>query len=247
MCDKELLVSYVYDELEGGERKAFQHHLASCLACREEVQGLRATRGHLVAWSPPDAALDLRISGAAPSRARRVWMSAGWGLPAAAALVLAAAATMAPVEITTAHGGVTIRTAGARMVQPADDGTREALAVLQQRLRDLEGALASARAAEPEAAPPAALAPASGASGAAAIREAELLRRVRQLIDESENRQHQQFAGRLVQVVRQMQAEHSLDLIRLEQALNQHQGAWSDELFRQREEMKQFYRLVNQR
>lgn len=245
MCDKELLISYVYDELEGEERKAYQHHLASCLACREEVQGLRSTRGHLVEWAPPRGTLDVRIPGAPPVRGPRAWSSPLWGLAAAAALVVAAATTMSNLEITTDHGGVTIRTAGVPVAPPADDGTRDTLAALQQRLQELE-ALVSERAAPGALTAAAAPAPESAVVGRA-LEEAELLRRVRQLIGESETRQQQQFAGRLVQVVRQMQAEHSLDLIRLEQALNQHQGAWSDELFRQREEMKHMYRLVNQR
>lgn len=245
MCDKERLVSYVYDELEAEERRAFQQHLASCLACREEVQGLRAARGHLAEWSAPDAAPDCRIAGAPPAPVRRPWASPWWGLAAAAALVLAAVTTVSNLEITTDHGGLTIRTAGASLAAPADDSTRETLAALQQRLQDLEAALA-ARAAAADAAP-VNVAPASHPREGSGMSDADLLRRVQQLIGASETRQQQQFAARLVQLVRQMQAEHNLDLIRVEQALNQHQGAWNDELFRQREEMKQMYRLVNQR
>jgi anti-sigma factor RsiW len=57
MCDsKDLLVGYLYDELETSERRAFEAHLLSCGECRDELAGLRATRGQIAAWTPPSAA-----------------------------------------------------------------------------------------------------------------------------------------------------------------------------------------------
>jgi len=91
MCDKELLVSYLYDELQGPERKALQHHLVSCRDCQQEVQGLRATRSHLESWSVPEPALGLRLSDAAAAPRSRFRLVPAWGLAAAAVLVLAVA------------------------------------------------------------------------------------------------------------------------------------------------------------
>lgn len=245
MCDKELLVAYVYDELQGAERKAFQHHLVSCLECREEVQGLRATRGYLASWTAPETTLDLTMPGTASRAARGFRIAPGWALAAAATLLLALGSALANVEIRTGDGAVTIRAGRASAAAPvpaADADTREALAAVQQRVRDLEAALAAQPARE---AAPVSVSPAAGSADARD--EAELLRLVRQLISESEGRQQQQLATRLVQVMREMQAEHTMDLARIEQTINQHQAVSSDEIFRQREEMKQFYRLVNQR
>jgi hypothetical protein len=249
MCSKETLVSYLYDELQGPERKAFQHHLVSCRECQEEVQGLRAARSHLDSWSVPDAALGLQVAGAAaaPSRFR---ISPSWGLAAAAVLLLAVASAVANVEIKTGADGVTIRTGWGReapapnTTAAVDAASREDLAAIQQRLRELEASLAAGQA-NAIGATPVSLSSGGGTASADRLRDAEIVRRVRQWITESEQRQQQMLAARLVQVMREMQAEHGTDLVRLEQAINRSQGIWNDEIFRQREEMKQFYRLVN--
>ena len=254
MCDKELIVSYLYDELQGSERKAFQHHLASCRDCQQEVQGLRATREHLVSWNPPEAALGFQIPAAGGSRpARRFWVSPVWGLAAAAALVLAVASAIANVEVKFADGGVTVRTGWA--ADPAASGpatvdaaARSDLAAIQQRVRELEAALQAQQTVSMQTA---AASVTSGSSTSPQglspnrLSDDEVLRRVRQWIGESEQRQDRQFAARFVQGLREIQASHNMDLVRLEQAINQHQGVWSDEMVRQREEMKQVFRLVN--
>jgi anti-sigma factor RsiW len=54
MCDTELLLAYLYDELPASDRQAFDRHLATCANCREEVTGLRGTRTHLTSWAPPE-------------------------------------------------------------------------------------------------------------------------------------------------------------------------------------------------
>jgi hypothetical protein len=246
MCDKELLVSYVYDELPGAERKAFQHHLASCRDCQAEVQGLRATRTYLAAWTPPDHRVGFQLTGdarvAAPARFR---LSPAWGLAAAAVLVLAAAAAVANVDVTVGADGLRVRTGWrqpadtAAPIASADGASREALTTLELRVQELESALAAQPAATPTSLS------ATPASAVARMSDAELLRRVRQWIAESEQRQDQQLAARLVQGMRELQAAHAVDLARLEQTINRNQGAFSDEIVRQREVMNQFYRLVN--
>jgi putative zinc finger protein len=249
MCDKELLVSYLYDELQGPERKAFQHHLVSCRDCQQEVQGLRATRSHLESWPVPEPALGLQLPAAEAVARSRFRMSPAWGLAAAAVLVLAIASAVANLEITAGAEGLTIRTGWSRAgsVPPAaaavDAASRQDVVAIQQRVRELEAALAAQ--AQTPAATPVSLASGSGAPAADLLRNPELVRRVRQWISESEQRQQQMLAARLVQAMREVQAEHSTDLVRLEQAINRSQGLWNDEVFRQREEMKQFYRIVN--
>ena len=70
MCDKELLLGYLYDELPTSDRQAFDRHLATCADCRAEVDGLRGTRAHLTSWAPPEP--DLGLSGRARPEAGRV-------------------------------------------------------------------------------------------------------------------------------------------------------------------------------
>ena len=61
MCDKELLVGYLYDELAPAERSKFEAHLFACPDCREEIAALRATRAHLAQWTPPESHLGFQF------------------------------------------------------------------------------------------------------------------------------------------------------------------------------------------
>ena len=243
MCDKELLVGYVYDELEAAERKAIQQHLASCRECRDEAQALRGTRSHLAAWQVPPGAPSLQPIVADVAPASRFRMRSGWGLAAAAALVLAAASAIANLQIQTVDGGLMIRTGwsspapvqASNGASPASEISREELTALLQRVNQLETALA----AQPSAAPVA------NVSHQGSVSTDEVLRRARQWIAESESRQEQALAARLMQGMREMQAAHTSDLMRVERASNQLQGAFNDEVLRSREMEKQFYRLVS--
>ena len=111
MCDKELLLGYLYDELPPSDRQAFDRHLASCADCREEVSGLRGTRTHLTSWAPPEPDLGFEIvRSARPAPARWRLMSPAWGLAAAAVLTLAAAAAIANIDIRVGGDGVVVQT-----------------------------------------------------------------------------------------------------------------------------------------
>jgi hypothetical protein len=247
MCDKELLVGYVYDELDAAERKAIQQHLASCRECRDEAQALRGARSHLAAWQVPSGTPSLQPIAADVSPAARFRIRSGWGLAAAAALVLAAASAIANLEVQTVDGGLMIRTGWSRGAVPqvaliqtnaapqAPEISREELAAVLQRVNQLETALA----AQPSGAP------VTHVGHVGAANDPELFRRVRQLIADSESRQQQALAARLMQGMREMQAAHTSDLMRVERTTNQLQGAFNDEVLRAREMEKQFYRLVS--
>ena len=76
MCDKELLLDYLYGELEPSARETFDRHLTSCAECRAEVDGLRGTRVHLASWAPPEPDLGFQIVRGAkvtPMPAPRTW------------------------------------------------------------------------------------------------------------------------------------------------------------------------------
>ena len=240
MCNKELLVTYVYDELQGPERLAFEEHLATCPSCRSEVEALRDTRVHLSAWTPQEPDLRFQIvrgSALEPSRVR--WVPA-WALAAAAVLVLAVAAAIANVEVSTSGGGITVRTGWSRSAETpaaAPDQSQE-MAKLQERLLELETALAKVPAAQSVV--PVSTTAADDARGG----DTEILRRVRQMIADSDARQEREFANRLIGVMRELQVSHTSDLVRLQQMFNQNQGVINDEVFRQREEMRNLYRFV---
>jgi len=116
MCDKELLVAYLYDEVEPVERRTMETHLLACAECRGEVKGLRNTRTDLEAWAPPVPGFEFEMVGRpAGAPQRRYWSIApAWGLAAAAVLVLSVASAIANVEVTIGSGGLTVRTARRR-------------------------------------------------------------------------------------------------------------------------------------
>ena len=48
MCDsKELLVSFLYDELDPSAKRSFANHLITCVECRDELAELGVTRGQM--------------------------------------------------------------------------------------------------------------------------------------------------------------------------------------------------------
>jgi hypothetical protein len=235
MChDPEVIVGYVYGELPEAERRAFDAHLATCAACRGEVAELGAMRGHLAAWAPPepDFAFHIVRGANAPPTARRWGPAPAWGLAAAAVLVLAAAAAIANVEVRYDANGLVVRTGWARDAvaarQPAADGAgvtpgsftpdewRAQVATLERRLLDLERAAADR--------------PASQLASGPRLSDAEILRRVREIVSQSETRQQREFAMQVAQVLRDVDRARQVDFLRIQQGLGQHRAQTSAEV-----------------
>jgi anti-sigma factor RsiW len=121
MCEKELLVAYLYDDLADGDRATFESHLRGCAACRDELKALRAVRADLASWAPPQPDFGFRVVRGGrnlaeqevtrkPVQSWRAWWTPAAGLAAAAVLVLAAAASLAHIEVRRGPDGITVRT-----------------------------------------------------------------------------------------------------------------------------------------
>jgi anti-sigma factor RsiW len=246
MCDKELLLGYLYDELPASDRQAFDRHLASCADCREEVSGLRGTRTRLTSWAPPEPDLGFEIVRSARPAPARWWRaSPAWGLAAAAVLTLAAAAAIANIDIRVGGDGVVVQTGWNRPAAsaPAQGAIQSALTAtelseLQQRLearvKDLESQLASRQAAAPVAA------------NTGRMSDADL-KLVRQLVNESEQRQQSELALRILQVNRDTEAARRADVDRLLAAYRQLQGTNFETSQRQKALEDHFMRVGLQR
>ena len=244
MCDNELLVGYLYDEVDAAERRAMETHLLACAECRGELKDLRSTRTRLAAWAPPAPGLEfqmVRAPEAAASRTRRWSISPAWGLAAAAVLVLSVASAIANVEVKYGPDGLTVRTGALRAspAQPApvainasapataadDPRLRAELQALALRIRDLEAAAGNGtRPVLTSAHVPATQPP-----------PADVLRAVRQLISESESRQEQELARRLSQVLRDVEGLRRVDLDRVQRALAEMQGVTDTTIIRQQQ------------
>jgi hypothetical protein len=245
-CDSEQLISYLYDDVSADDRRAFERHLRECSECRDELAGLRDLRSTLSVWTPPQPELAFEIADT-PAHPRthtpprtlthtltprthtlpqwRAWWTPAAGLAAAAVLVLAAASAIAHVEVRRGADGFSIRTgwntsapaassaSAAASPIAADDAKKleASYADIARRLHDLE---VSARNA-PAPSPVRTVAQVTPNRAS----DAEVLARVRDLLAQSESRQQRELALRIAQVVRDMDAQRTADLSRIQQGL----------------------------
>jgi hypothetical protein len=234
MCDKELLVSYLYDDVRDAERTAFAAHLQQCAACRQELNALRGVRADLISWSPPQPDFGFRVIRepkvvAMPPRRWNAWLSPAAGLAAAAVLVLAAASSIAHVEVHRGPDGLTVRT-GWSTAAVAD--ARSVAAGAAAPLQNVSARSQSAPAPDPALfasvvrrleALESASRDTSGVRNASVLSarasDAELLKRMRELLAQSETRQQGELALRIAQVLRDVDAQRVADLSRIQQGL----------------------------
>src|SRR5262245_53700006 len=128
MCDKELLIGYLYNELAPSEQAAIDKHLGSCADCRAELDGLRGTRTHLASWAPPEPDLGFEIvrsARPAVAQPRRWGVSPAWGLAAAAMLMLAVSAAIANLEVRVSSAGLVVSTGWSRSATAAPQQASE--------------------------------------------------------------------------------------------------------------------------
>jgi len=223
------LLGYVYDECGPAERLRVTQHLHSCSACAEEVAGLRGARHELAGWTPPEVALGFRIAQA--SRNSTVALpvrTAWWRQPMPAWAQAVAATVLFGLGMAAGGRGQGAGVAGGAPMSPTATAVSATdLASLEQRLGQ---EIAKVRAAAPAPTASAALVRASNEG-----RDVELLRQVRQLIRDSEDRQQESFTVRAAQLVRDAEIQRRVDLAQMQQTLMQVQGTTGEEVRRQRE------------
>jgi len=244
--DKERLVGYLYDESSPAERQAVEAHLSRCAACAAELDSLRGVRVELASWRPPAIDLGYRVTRepvvAAPARR-------GWGLPAwaqvgAAVLVLGAGAGLANLEIQYGSGGVTVRTGWGKattavspMVKTAQPLASPSGGVTPAELKALEARLREEFADDAHGPAP---------NPAVAAGSHNDLQQVRALVADSEERQRKEFAFRLAQVFRDLEAQRSTDLVHIEQSFRQLEGVTGEQVQGQ-QQMMDYLRRVSSR
>lgn len=239
----DLLVAYLYDDIEPADRAAFSAHLHACGRCTRELAAMRGVRSTLSSWAPPEPARALAgytppasdpVIQFEPRAERRTWHDVpGWAQVAAAVLVLGVSAAVANIEVRHDAAGWTLRTGWSQpdtrsAGSPAPAATpvaaaspapwRADLAALEQQLR------AELRSA-----------PARAVPAAAPMSDAELQRRVRAIIDESERRQERELALRVAEVVKDVNAQRQADLVKIDRSLGFIQSSTYGEQMKQRE------------
>ena len=239
----DLLIAYLYDDIEPGDRAAFSAHLHACGRCTRELAAMRGVRSTLSSWAPPEPARALAgytppafepVIRIEPPAARRTWHDVpGWAQVAAAVLVLGVSAAIAHVDVRHDAAGWTLRTGWSQPVAPSAGAPAPAappsaavspapwradLAALEQQLR------ADFRAASARAVP-----------AASPVDDAELRRRVRAILDESERRQERELALRVAEVVKDVNAQRQADLVKIDRSLGFIQSSTYGEQMKQRE------------
>jgi hypothetical protein len=269
--DNTALVAYMYDESEPAERTAIAAHIAVCAACAAELASLQSARQQLAAWMPPtedlafvmgrpqastlaraSAHAEYREPLEAPaallegerhaSRGRRFGRRVGgwWHQPLPAWAQAAAAVAIFAAGMALGLAGGTMRAARPVAVEsaaaPAPAGATASvddLAALEQRLHT---EIAQIRASA-----------ASTGAGAPQLSEAQLLARVRSLIDESERRQQRELALRTAQVMRDVDSQRRVDLAQIQRSFGQIEGLTGAEAREQREMLNHLIRVSQQR
>jgi hypothetical protein len=228
--DKDTLISFVYDEIDADARRQVAAHLRTCAACATEIEGLRLVRQELAEWQPPVLPLDFQIVQKPATVLRSARWSLGavpaWARVAAAVLVMATAAAIANLQVQYGSDGLRISTGWIAPAQPSptaavalagDEDWRPALTALESDLRR-ELQMLRASASKQADAPTRAL------STGTTIDADTLLRRVRTLVNESEERQRQDLAIRMTQFGREVEMQRRSDLARINGVFGQLNG-----------------------
>ncbi len=255
--DVDVLMSYLYEEGDNLERQAFETHLGVCEACAQEVSAMRAVRGGLAAWTPPETVLDFRIVRGAEARPRRfAWLAIpqmpAWAQFAAASLVVGVAVGISGLEVHYNQQGWTVRAgwtkpasiqapvsapAGVQQVSAATDAPwRAEFAALEQRLRG-ELRPAAAGGTDPG------LRQASTTSAARPMSDQQFMARVTDLIEASETRQQREMAVRISQVMRDVNTQRRTDLAQVVNGMGALEGRTGAAVAQQRELLNYLVRV----
>lgn len=249
------LLGRLYDDGDHGERAAFEAHVAGCSVCIAELAELAGVRAQLTAWTPAEPARAFTYE-APPQAARRATVRSRldeipvWAQVAAALLCVGVAAGVANLEVRYDRSGLMVRTGW--IAPPATDDAARASAtpVLVQTPAGLDTwradltALEQQLRAEFRAATAASSLPAvqTSAPGTEAV-----IRRVQTLVEQSESRQQRELALRIGELLRDVQAQRTADLVRIDRTLGYIQSGTGAEVMRQRRMLNDLAVRVTQR
>ena len=260
-----MLMAYLYDDIAEGDRQAFEQHLSTCARCRTELNGLGDVRAQLARWAPPEPAVaGIRrqtsivasdsitgMTGAAAAieigGARRSWWRdvPAWAQVAAALLVLGVSAGIANLDVRYDSTGLNIRTGWSRPAAVAADvsaskdaeNLRAQLASLERQLRsEFRASQAAASPAQGQAVP----------VQVAHSSDADLMRRVKALVDDSERRQRNEIALQMGEAIRDLNSQRQADLRKIDQNLGMFQDRTGVEVLRNRQKLDYILQRVSQ-
>ena len=251
--DKDMLVAYLYGEIDTDGRREVERHLRTCAACTRETEGLQSVRQDLASWLPPEPDLGFVImqkpaTVLRPSRWASIGALPAWAQVAAALLVFAAGAAIANVQVQYGNEGLSVRTgwmtpatvapqpasAGLPTLATRDESWRPALTALEQRLRQEIAQSHSASSGAVQA-----------SRNESSVDADALMRRVQAMVNASEQRQREELGLRLAVAQRDMNNQRRSDMVRIQQSMGSLQrGTFKAEASQQ--EMMNLLRRVAQ-
>ncbi|HEX4568148.1 MAG TPA: hypothetical protein VH138_16045, partial [Vicinamibacterales bacterium] len=237
-------VAFLYDDPDGrgAERTRFELHLPACARCQADIAELRGVRAQLARWSPPEPTF---ISGKSPSnsqsafRNQQLWWRRVpvWAQAAAALVLLGVSAGLANLDVHYDQRGLSIRTGWSRPSAAATGLSPATVAPWKTDLTALESQLKSEiRAAQ---APTAAATAPAVRSVTALASDADVIRRVRALVEESEKRQQRELALRIAELLRDVNTQRQADLVKIDRTLGVVQNNVGIEVMKNRQQINQ--------
>src|SRR5262249_12634720 len=160
---------------------------------------------------------------------------------AAALLFLGVSAAIAHLDIRYDRQGLSIRTGWSQPAQPAavrastDDAAARGVTPWKADLTSLEQQLMTEMRLTSGPATP-------RASSASARDDAEILRRVRALVDDSEKRQQRELALRVAELLRDVNVQRQADLAKVNRALGAVENNLGVEVLKTRQQVNLMYR-----
>ena len=241
----EALIGFLYDDVTGepAGRALFETHLETCARCQDEIAALRVVRKQLARWSPPEpgfAVTSRQAAVAGPQVGQPSWWREipAWAQVAAALLFLGVSAglsvrtgwlkTPSQPGLATAISAVPIAPAAVAPSGGPAEPWRADLAVLERQLK------AELRAMQLSAATIAAR-----PQPVRATADADVLRRARALLDESEKRQQRELALRVAEVMRDVNLQRQADLVKIDRYVGAVESKVGVEVLKNRQKMNQ--------
>ena len=247
----EAIVALLYGETDGSaaERAGFEAHVQTCARCRADLAALRGVRTQLARWSPPEP-INLQ-AGIGNSQSAWWRQIPAWAQVAAALLFLGVSAGIANLDVRYDQNGLSVKTgwsgrSGGSSKSGASGRSEEAQAGPANApwKADLT-ALESQLQKEIRAASAWGLQVRTVSAGSPAS-DADVTRRVRALLEESEKRQQRELALRIAELLRDVNAQRQADLVRIDRSLGLVENNIGVEVLKQRERVNYLMR-VNQR
>jgi hypothetical protein len=230
------IVAFLYDDPDGrgAERARFESHLTACARCQADIASLRGVRTQLARWSPPEPSLASANSPAdLPAAFSSQWWRSipVWAQAAAALVLLGVSAGLANLDVHYDQHGLSVRTGWSKpAAAPADAPWKTDLTALESQLKnEIRAAQASTAAATAPSVRPVTV----------SASDADVTRRARALVEESEKRQQRELALRIAELLRDVNAQRQADLVKIDRTLGVVQNNVGIEVMKNRQQINQ--------